>query len=54
MADSKSESDVKDVLVGTGGEVAVMVIVETAGLANAWCERARSARLVGSSWNRMF
>jgi hypothetical protein len=36
MADSKSESEVKLVLVGTAGEVAVMVIVETAGLATAW------------------
>ena len=29
MADSKSESDVKDVLVGIGAVVAVMVTVET-------------------------
>ena len=50
MADSKSESDVKDVLVGTAGEVAEMVIVDTAGLANIWWERVRSARLVERSW----
>jgi hypothetical protein len=41
---------VKDVLVGTAGEVADRVIVDTAGLANVWWERARSARLVGRSW----
>ena len=50
MADWKSESDVKDVLVGTAGEVADKVTVDTAGLANVWWESARSARLVGRSW----
>jgi hypothetical protein len=45
---------VYDVLVGVGGVVAVMVIVETAGVARARWERKRSTRLVGGSWNCIF
>ena len=54
MEASKSESDVKLVLVGTGGAVPVVVIVVAAGVASAWWERVRSARLVGRSWNCIF